>query len=86
MDLESKIDKLIDDVAEIKTAIAVMSNKDETVEKRINSHAGKLAAIDDVIIAYKLEKARLTGIVIATTSIFTFIGVIVMKLIDHFTK
>ncbi len=76
-----KIDKIFsitsgikDDVGKIKLDVALIKQRDGEVEKTINSHEGKIAAIEEVVLAYKLERAKIMGGAIAVSTIIGAIG------------
>lgn len=78
--MESNIGKTIDkifsitsgikeDVDRIKTDVALIKQRDGQVEKKLSTHEGKIAAIEEAVIAYKLERAKILGAAIASGSI-----------------
>lgn len=86
MDDSQKIDVIFSKVSRIETNVAVIMERDTNTEKRLNSHEGKLAAIDEVVAAYKIERAKLIGMAVASGAIFTAIGSFVLWIVGWFTK
>jgi hypothetical protein len=56
------------------------------MEKWKNTHEGKIAAVEDVVNAYRIERAKLIGIAVASGSIFTAIGSFVLWIVGAFSK
>ena len=86
MDDSTKIDIIFSKVSKIETNVAVIMERDANTEKRLNSHEGKLNAIDEVVSAYKIERAKLIGIAVASGAIFTAIGSFALWIAGFFTK
>lgn len=86
MNDSQKIDVIFSKVSKIETSVAVIMERDASTEKRINSHEGKLAAMEDVVMAYKIERAKLVGMAVASGAIFTAIGSFVLWITGFFTK
>ena len=84
MDDSQKIDIIFSKVSKIETNVAVIMERDTTTEKRLNSHEGKLAAIDEIVSAYKIERAKLVGMAVASGAIFTAIGSLVLWIFGWF--
>ena len=75
-EVSKKIDKIFsitsgikEDVAKIRTDVALIKQRDGQIEARLNSHQGKIEAIDEVIVAYKLERAKIIGGAVASGAI-----------------
>lgn len=80
-EVSKKIDKIFSitsdikaDVARIKTDVALIKQRDDNTETRINSHEGKLTAIEEAVLAYKLERAKIMGGAVAVSAIIGAIG------------
>lgn len=84
MSPEEKIDVIFSKVSKIETNVAVIMERDSTTEKRLNSHEGKIAAINEVIEAYKIERAKLVGMAVASGAIFAGIGSFVLWIFGFF--
>lgn len=86
MTSDQKIDIIFSKVSKIETHVALIQQRDESTEKWKNTHEGKIAAIEDVVNAYKIERAKLIGIAVASGSIFTAIGSFVLWIVGVFQK
>ena len=84
MDDSQKIDIIFCKVSKIETNVAVIMERDTNTEKRINGHDGKIAAFEEAVEAYKLERAKLLGIAIASGTIFGAIGTFVLWILGWF--
>ena len=84
MDDSQKIDIIFSKVSKIETNVAVIMERDTATEKRLNSHEGKLAAMDEVISAYKIERAKLIGMAVASGAVFAAIGSFVLWILGWF--
>lgn len=83
MDAEAwkKIDKIFsitsgikEDVGKIRTDVALIKQRDGEIERRLSSHQGKVAALEEAVLAYKLERAKIMGGAIAISTIIGAIG------------
>ena len=83
--MESEVSKKIDrifsitsdikaDVARIKTDVALIKQRDANTDKRLNSHEGKLNAIEEAVLSYKLERAKIMGGAIAISTVIGAVG------------
>mgnify|MGYP001571221053 CR=1 FL=1 len=86
MDDSQKIDVIFSKVSRIETHVAVIVERNVSAEKRLNSHEGKIAAIEEVVAAYKIERAKLIGMAVASGAIFAGIGSFVLWISGFFTK
>lgn len=86
MSPNEKIDKIFQMVSEIKTDVALIKQRDTQTEEKLNSHAGKILAIEQFMEGYRIQKARIAGIVIASGTIFSFIGALIWKAADYLFK
>lgn len=75
-----KIGVIFSKVGKIETDVALIKQRDETIEARMNSQEGKIAAINEVVMSYKIEKAKLVGMAVASGAIFSAIGAFVFWL------
>ena len=59
MSVPEQISEIHRIVSGISIDVAVIKERDQNTEKRINSHAGKITAIETMIQSFQLEKAKL---------------------------
>lgn len=76
-DQSKKIDKIFSIVSLIQTDVAVIKERDANTDKKLNSHDGKIAAIEDVINEYHIEKAKSAVVNKAAFFIVGIIGAII---------
>lgn len=81
-----KIGIIFSKVGKIETDVAVIKERYTNTEKRLNAQEGKLAAIDEVIISYKTERAKLIGIAVAAGTIFGALGSFIIWIVGLFYK
>ena len=81
---KEKIDIIFSKVSKIETNVAVIMERDNSTEKRLNSHDGKIGAIEEAVNAYKIERAKLIGIAVASGSIFSMIGAVILWIVGWF--
>ena len=86
MDDSQKIDIIFSKVSKIETNVAVIMERDTNTEKRLNSHEGKLNAIDEIVSAYKIERAKLVGMAVASGAIFAGIGSFILWIFGWFKQ
>ena len=76
-----KIGIIFSKVARIETDVALIKERDLNSEKRMNTYDGKIQAIEDAVVAYKIERAKIIGMAVASGAIFGAIGSFVIWLV-----
>ena len=84
MDIDEKIDIIFSKVGKIETNVAVIVERNTTADKRLNSHEGKIAAIEEVVQSYKIERAKLVGMAVASGAVFAGIGSFILWILGWF--
>lgn len=90
MNLEQKIDDIFRIMSKINSRMAVSERRHEETEKIYAKQEGKIGAIEEAIISFKEERARLGMLAKLSGFIFGFLGTIIggiiLAFITHFIK
>ena len=73
---EEKIDKIFSMVSAIKTDVAVIKQININFDDKLHTHEGKIAAIEDVVQEYQIEKAKFGVVSKITLFVIGIVGAI----------
>lgn len=73
MTIPEKIDKIFSMVSALTVDVAIIKERDRSLEEWKNSQTGKVAAIEEAVESYKIERAKLG--IIGRVGMF-FVGII----------
>lgn len=81
-----KIGVIFSKVSKIETDVALIKQRDETTETWKNTQEGRMAAIEDFVGAYKIERAKLMGVAVASGTIFSGFAALIVWIVSLFKQ